>query len=293
MYFATNCPNPALIAPELMRRIRAAPTLSWYALVDGAFDYDADRTPLARFAHNSPTYECDAYDALLAVSPCLLTLETGNDATLREQLTTLVRHRRNRPMLSFIGSESTAVALNVNFQRYASAATRDGDSYMLRFADTRVLPAIAASLQPASWSGMCRAIQAWHYIDRSGMVDQVPLARHDGEAMAAFALSDVEFSALVTAGEPDAVIHALECSNPELLPPDHHADFYAQVASACRFASMHNIDAFPDVVAIVTYTIVAGPAVLSQAAFIELLAQPSWQRGQLIDAIVSLAAEAA
>jgi hypothetical protein len=294
MYFASDLPNVTRVTQELARRIGAAPALSWYALVDGAFDYDAGGPPLAGFTQRAPTYDCDEFNALLAASPYLVALSASDYATLLAQITTLVRHRRNRPMLSFIGSAVSAADLNTNFQHYASAATQDGESYMLRFADTRILPAIAAHLHPASWRGISQSIRAWHYIDRNGAVDEVAVSGDEAQATvppAPFALSDAEFAALVGAGEPDAVIHALERSNPELLPEQDHALFYDQVAAACRFASTHRIDAFPDIVAIVTYTIVAGPAALAQGEFIRLIEGASWQRGQLIDAIVLFAGD--
>ncbi len=289
MYFASDIPKAAQVAAQIVGLIGQGPALSWYALVDGAFDYRGK--PLAGFDHREWTYASDEYDSLLAASPYLVALETSDSSTLLAQIVALVRHRGHRPMLSFIGSEVSAAALNQNFRQYASAATSDKDSYILRFADTRVLPSIAVNLRPTVWRGITRSIQNWAYIDRDGSVKQVAI-NGDHETLAGrFELSNAELAALVSAAEPDAVINALERSNPDILPEHGHAEFYDLVAEACLFAGTHGVIAFPDIVAIATYTIVSGVDALAEPRFLSLITGPSWERGNLIKAIVEFANE--
>lgn len=300
MYFAADIPQAAQLAAQIATRVASDPALSWYALVDGAFDYG--RPPLAGFEQRVPTYDAEGYEAILTASPYLIALASDDATVLLAQVRTLLRHRGNRPMLSFIGSAASAATLNADWIAYATAATPDDDEYLLRFADTRVLPSLATHLRPAYWRGITLSVKAWFYVDRAGLLAQLELGMPEEvgsipdprvQAAGRFVMSQGEFAALVSAAEPDAVIRALERSNPDILPPQNRALCYDQVAAACRCAGRHRIEAFPDIVALATYALLAGAEALTAPVFVALLDSRAWESGRLIDAIVEYATDVA
>ncbi|MFN3295679.1 hypothetical protein [Caldimonas sp.] len=56
------------------------------------------------------------------------------------------------------------------------------------------------------------------------------------EPAADFTLDEQEWSALIDAGLPDAVISILHDQAPELLPRDRRAAFHAEVQATCELA---------------------------------------------------------
>lgn len=208
MYFASESCDTAAVCTALIEKIRARPELQWLALVDGAFDYGRAGLSLPNERHL--LYECNGMADLLAVSPYLVVLTEQHDVEqLKRELTTLVRHRKERPMLSFIGTVASASAVNENFRLFANAATEDEQEFLLRFADTRVLAGLASALQQIYWDGMTCMLSEWVFIGRDGKsqaltlrADRVPLKNH-------FQLSSTEFAMLVTNSEPDAIIEAI------------------------------------------------------------------------------------
>lgn len=90
------------------------------------------------------------------------------------------------------------------------------------------------------------------YIDRADLVAELEVGAVHTETPNRFELSAGEFAALVSAAEPDAVVNVLARDNPDVLPLQNRARCYDQVAAACHFAAQHQVEAFPDIVAIAT-----------------------------------------
>jgi hypothetical protein len=267
-----------------MEKIGKQPELIWLALVDGAFDYGNDGLLLPNQRH--ALYDYDGMSDLLVASPFLITLTAHDEHRLQLELTALIRHRKERPMLSFISTSSPACSVNENFRLFANAVTEDDQEFLLRFADTRVLPGLSCALQLAHWDGMTCLLSDWIVINREGKPQELSLHAGRSPLKGRFRLSSAEFAILVTNSEPDAVIDAIAEGNFEALPATHHAAFYDKVADSCAFARKHNVQAFPDLVALAYLAVLNDGKGLKNPKLSEMLLRSQWKSGSLINELV-------
>lgn len=281
MYFASERCNTQAVSRALGEIIRQSPELNWLALVDGGFDHGEAALPLPNKRH--ALYDYGSLSDLLAASPFLITLTADDEACLQSELAALVRHRKRRPMLSFIGTTSVASAVNGNFRGFANTLTEDNQELLLRFADTRVLPGLSGALRHEYWDGMTCLLSTWIMIDRKGELQELSLRVGRVPLTGTFQLSTGEFAALLLNSEPDAVIDAIADSNPEALPGADHAGFYGQVVDACVFARRHNVDAFPDLVALAYVGVLNDGKGLKDPELSEMLLRKQWNSGSLIN----------
>ena len=281
MYFASDSCNTAAVCAALIEKIRMRPELHWFALVDGAFDYGRAGLSLPNERHL--LYECDGMADLLAASPFLVVLTAHDEEQLKRELATLVRHRKERPMLSFIGTSAPASTVNENFRLFANAVTEDEQEFLLRFADTRVLPGLAAALRQTYWDGMTCVLSEWIFIGREGQAQALPLGVNRAPLASRFQLSPAEFAMLVTNSEPDAIVDAIAESNPEALPDIPRSAIYEKVSASCLFAQKHQILAFPDLVALAYLALLNDGKGLTDPKLSDMLFRSQWTAGSLIN----------
>ncbi|WP_177207890.1 DUF4123 domain-containing protein [Massilia yuzhufengensis] len=268
---------------QLLKKIGAQPELTWLAMMDGAFDHGKASISLVNERH--ALYDCDGMSDLLAASPFLIALTAQDESRLRLELAALARHRKERPMLSFISTPSQANAVNENFRLFANAVTEDGQEFLLRFADTRVLPGIPDALRQTYWDGMTGLLSEWIIIDRVGQLQSLPLNANRCPLQGSFQLSPVEFATLVTQGEPDAILDVIAETNPEALPGLDRAAIYEKVAGACAFAHEHGVRAFPDLVALAYLALLNDGKGLKMPKLSEMLLRLEWSDGNLINCL--------
>lgn len=281
MYFASESCNTPAVCRALKEKIRQRPELNWLALVDGAFDHGLVGLPLPNERH--ALYDYDGMSDLLAASPFLMSLTTNDEHRLQLELAALVRHRKERPMLSFIGTTSAVSSVNENFRLFANALTEDDQEFLLRFADTRVLPGLSSALRPAYWDGMTYLLSEWIVIDREGNAKELLLRADRGPLESTLQLSFAEFALLLANSEPDAIIDAVADSNPEALPETDRAAFYGKVVDSCAFAKTHNVHAFPDLVALAYLGTLNDGKGLKDPKLSEMLLRAQWTPGSLIN----------
>lgn len=283
MYFAVDSCNVNKIATELLVAINDMPQLNWFALVDTAFDYEQKT-----LIWNGPTYHIYDYDGmedLLPISPSLLSL-SRNVNTQKIELHCLFKHRRNRPMLSFIGTTASLTALGKNFQRFTDITCHDDTELIFRFADTRVLLALPALLRPEFWETMTDSVSHWIAIDRVGKLQSLPIPKRVAFRQRKLVFSSMEFAAMLEHGEPDAVIDAIASTNPEVIPARGNGSFYNDVAQACKFAKTYDVSSFPDLVALATLAIATQNRCFEDPRLCALLVGKKWSYGKLIEKIV-------
>jgi hypothetical protein len=91
-------------------------------------------------------------------------------------------------------------------------------SAVLRYSDARVLPVLAAVLNPEQRLDFFAPIDAWWYLDRAGELHGLDLPAVQGVSSAfALRLTDVQQAAMQDAAEPDAVASILLQESPEFL----------------------------------------------------------------------------
>lgn len=281
MYFASEPCNTPAVCAALIEKIGKQPESTWLALVDGAFDYGRAGLPLPNERHS--LYDHDGMSDLLAATPFLITLSAHDEDRLRFELAALIRHRKERPMLSFISTSSPACLVNENFRLFANAVTDDDQEFLLRVADTRVLQGLASALQQAHWDGMTCLLSDWIVINREGKLLELSLRAGREPLKGRFQLSSAEFALLVTNSEPDAVIDAIAEGNPEALPATHRAMLYERVVDSCSFARKHNVQSFPDLVALAYLAILNDGEGLKHPKLSEMLSRSEWKSGCLIN----------
>lgn len=284
MYFASDRCNTGAVSKALGEMIRESPERNWLALVDGAFDHGLVDLALPNERH--ALYDFGNVTDLLGASPFLITLTVDDDVRLQFELTSLLRHRRERPMLSFIGSTSPASSVNENFRLYANALTDDKQEFLLRFADTRVLDGLPGALRQEYWDGMTCLMSEWVLIDRKGELRQLPLRVGRMPLEGAFQLSSAEFDCLLLNSEPDAIVDTIADSNPEAVPETKRVMLYGMVAEACAFAKTNEVRAFPDLVALAYVGVLTGGKGLRDPKLRELLLGGQWKSGSLIDRLM-------
>jgi hypothetical protein len=281
MYFASDASHTTTVCTALIEKIRAQPELNWFALIDGAFDHGRPGLSLPNERYS--LYDCDGLSDLLAASPFLIVLTAHDEERLRLELATLVRHKKERPMLSFIGTSASASTVNENFRLFANAATDDDQEFLLRFADTRVLPGLPEALRQAYWDGMTCLLSDWMIIGRDGKTQALPLNANRAPFKDRFQLSPSEFAHLVSNSEPDAVLDAIAESNPEALPEGSRAAIYDKVVASCSFAQRHKVRAFPDLVALAYLALLNDGKGLRDPKLSDMLLRSQWTAGSLIN----------
>ena len=286
MYFASDTCNARAVCRALTGKIQEQPGLTWLALVDGAFDHGQAGFALTAECH--ALYDYDGMSDLLAASPFLVVLAVDDAPRLQCELAALVRHRRERPMLSFMGTTASVSAVTTNFRQFANAAANDGQEFLLRFADTRVLPGLPAALRQAYWDGMTCLLSQWILIDRRGGLQELPLRAGRAALQGRFQLSPAEFAMLVTNSEPDAVIDAIADGNPEALPGGSRAAIYDAVAGSCSLAQKYKVQAFPDLVALAYLGLLTDGQGLRDPLLNEILLGTGWRAGSLIEQLADL-----
>lgn len=286
-YYASDPANFDELAERLTEAFSAAAhATNWYALVDMAFDEGTKPWPLAT-PHVS-LYDGSHLEQLRSVSPVLWEFPTHPPEAAVTLLRRLTRHAAGRPMLSFVGSKFSAAALSAALQPVLELETADGQSFLLRIADTRVLPALPLALTATHWSLLCAPIDAWHVVDRFGKLTTLPMLSRTEDTFtptSRIRLDDDELTALLQAGEPDALIRALEEGFAELMPQKSRAALYTEVTQVCALAQAHGIEGAPDRLALVLVNRMAGGQLCHDARLLQWLAQAQWKSGGFSEAL--------
>lgn len=205
---------PALLADLSRRVVNAAEGHYWYALVDTAFDHEgkALRVP---GNEGLALYQQGRLASLSGVSPVLYALSTDDTDQLKRQLSRFLHHCQGRPMLSFIRSKLPVSDLRDGWQSLLEVETEDKECYLLRFADTRVLPALA--IQEKIWGRLAADVTAWWTIGRDGLLLDLALPVLPGHNEDPLQIDNDCLAELLRAGEVDAMANYMADYFPELL----------------------------------------------------------------------------
>lgn len=286
-YYACDPANADALVPQLMQVLApGARTLQWCAMVDLAFDEGVSSWPLATDPLH--LYASGHLAPLRLVSPVLCEVPLDQPEKAAEMLRRLIRHAGGRPMLSFVGSTLSVDALAQALQPMLEVETADGQSFLLRMADTRVLPTLPVALTAAHWAQVCAPVDSWVVVNRFGELSSLPVPRpqdHGARPASRIRLTDEELAAFLQAGESDALVHAVHESNAECLPKRSRAALHAEVRHVCTLAQSHGIEDAPDRLALVLVNRLAGGELWRDANLARWLEQGSWPVGEFSDAL--------
>jgi Domain of unknown function (DUF4123) len=223
---------------------------------------------------------------------------------LRAKVNGLLHHRAERPMLSFVLSPLDAPALIAQWQGTLTCQTDDGQRFLLRFADTRVQPALAVHLAYGAWSWLSAHVHAWLSLARNGQPAWLSLPPDRQARQAELAtrpaaqqqrLDDQALDALLADSLPDAVLDALAERLPEVLSAQGHAagapgrprsEVHAWVARACQVAAQEGVDAFDSQVMLAAAVLLSDGALLADPALTGLLREHGRDAGALNEALL-------
>lgn len=287
MYFAVNSITPNFVTSlvEAFQTARLSNAdLKMYALIDASFEFLKPQKKIIHWKETaSSVYQDISSDELLNASPYLLPISDISKKS--PQLHALLKTCRSMPMLSFIASPLSTNELIQTFQSFIEVATDDGQQFLLRFADTRILPVLDRILCKENNLEWRYGIAHWWQANRKGdllaLPDKDKDAKTTDKKTLVLRMSDTSFNDLIDAGENDAIIDAIHDQNPDLLSDYLPSNVYAVIDDLKPPMTEFQITNFPDRVMFCTTALATSKYFYLQKDFNTLLISHAWQTGKL------------
>jgi hypothetical protein len=284
-FFAQDATAISTVIAMMGEHIQAQPDLHWAALVDAAFDYPATE-PAPYTFKGINCYQLDAFEGLQGAAPWLVPLPS--DDPNQQELRKLLRHCRERPMLSFVASRQPAITLKDDWANLHWVCAEDEQNMLLRLADTRILPVLPQVLTPEQWSAFTAPLEHWLLINREGQLVTCPLANKCVIASKKIKLTQAQLDALLHVSEADAVIDLLVENMPEIIPVNiKKSQLYKIVNESCVLAQAHRIEVFSDTVSLAVAACLTSGESNTNKKLIVLLDAGKWISAKLGDAILA------
>lgn len=141
-----------------------------------------------------------------AVAPHLLAIDPERDACVVERIAHALD---GRPALSVLHSRLALDQLAAHLTAYVVVLVDpDEQRFLLRFADTRVLPILVGGLDDTQRRQFLGPLRAWRYVGRDGRIATLA-GGGDAAASGPLRLSAEQFASLVDASEADAILGTL------------------------------------------------------------------------------------
>jgi len=252
MYFAVNPTTSnarAAIMQEATARRDHSPDRYFYALIDTAFDEPlGQRLQRQSGSRWRSIYHGTRLAELCDVSPCLLDL-TATQEPIRS-FDHLLDRCSGKPMLSFLSSKLGIGDLAVHLRPLIEVITEDDLRWPLRFADTRITPALMDTLDPHQRRALLEPVDRWCIIGRTGELTSLDTDTTATVGMPKveqpLPISDEQFSRLLSASEPDTIIESMNIVAPETLIDKTPSEVFSVVRHHCLIADRHGIQANDD-----------------------------------------------
>lgn len=150
------------------------------------------------------------------VSPLLVELPASQEGR-HQVIAYLLKQCNGRPMFSILASPLTFAQLAAHLVHFTQIRLPpDDQEYLLRFADTRIVPTLVEVLSPAQSSRMFGPIYFWRYLDREAKWTGIPSSDTmniaDGSLLR---LTEAQLDAFERATMPDMFIAQLCQEFPE------------------------------------------------------------------------------
>jgi hypothetical protein len=303
MYFAVEP-----LAPDFIEKLTEAiqdakaknPDLLFYAVVDAAFEHARPRIKRTTWKDEAwSLYEdMTTQTALKDAAPHLVPLsDDPND--LQYQLVVLRKVGNGLPMMSFIGTTIRPIEfpikpaeLMATFKPFFEVTAGDKQRFLLRFADTRILPVLDSILRDDNIAGWRHGITHWWLPDRTGKLISLPEYPNNDRpfdsAQDCLSLSAKSFNQLTDAGESDAILDAIAEQNADLLKGKQPAAAHAVIQRLKEKIAEFHIDNFRDVVMFCTTALSASERFYSNPKFKALLTSGAWTPGKLGEAFMTV-----
>ncbi|UXY15132.1 DUF4123 domain-containing protein [Chitiniphilus purpureus] len=182
-------------------------TLRLYALLDHAFHHGKRHrlTTLGRWL----SLYAGQPGATPEISPLLQHLAQPGDP-LPALAVQLLEQTCGQPSLSFLASPLSAEQLQQHFAHYADVTILpERTRYLLRYADTRILPQLLLALDAPQQAELLAPIHTWWYFDRAGQIQSITGSNQARIARQGLTLGEAQSGALLDSSYPDTLAHSL------------------------------------------------------------------------------------
>ncbi len=209
-------------------------------------------------------FEATPEEQLIEIAPLLVPVN-GLDENARAKLFAWAEDLAYRsPMLSWVESALSPQHLAAHLRRYHVVGLSEGQSMLMRWYDTRILPIWLACLSAPQSLAFAAGTLQWQYVDRSGNIETplrvdsppgLPAPPAYGQPM--IVLDDTQFAALVGAADLDAMLARLRRVIPDEIkqvPKATLTRFVGRHMQAAADAGLNDIDRQAQYVLLALYT---------------------------------------
>ncbi|QNK67115.1 DUF4123 domain-containing protein [Variovorax sp. PAMC26660] len=259
--FATDPIDPSSLAQAVQELTVAQPSLRAWLLIDAAL-LEPERLASA-LRRNEWTYVGALATTPLAAygtqGPQLLEIPLDDDVAA-EGIRRLVSIGPEAPAFSWLVSNQPIKNLQACFG-YLAQARQDGLKLHCRMSDTRVLPALLATLSGSQTGRVAQTIAQWQWFDRDGtIVDWLAPVSEDGISDTGdhLELDALQFSSLINAAEADGIFAQLLETVAQLVPRTGRALFHRQLQGTLGHATDLGVTGNPDRLQFVVLSLTCG-----------------------------------
>jgi hypothetical protein len=261
-----------------------------YALIDFSFQLARENQSLPAWIYDGISiYENTALESLRQASPYLFFLP--KDPLLRStHLQRMVEVGTGAPMISFVSSALDIYELRDSLRSHLEICVDNGQKFIFRFADTRILPGADLILSREQITGWRIGIESWIYPGRNGHLlklssQPTTATSHESEYIN---ISQSLFDELLEQSEADAIIDSINDQNSDILLNRNPSDIYFFVNNMLPITTEYEVTHFHDLVAFCTTAIVTFAGFHKHPAFQQVLISKLWHPGKLADSFLSL-----
>lgn len=194
-------------------------------------------------------FDLTAESSLLDIAPLLVTWpDTGGNTQLDAEILQMGAQKPGVVLL-WSALDVDELAQTLRAFHLAKVPEKGGREMLLRWYDTRVLPALLDLLLPAQRAGLLEGVQRLQYFDRYGDLQEWPLAEGDeGDlpALPPLRLDEHQYAALLDACEPDVAIAQLRRVIPDEMKRVPYRSLYPFVVSQMQATIGHGVDQVDD-----------------------------------------------
>lgn len=207
-------------------------------------------------------------EGLIEIAPLLVDASNVDEHKQGKLFEWLEKLAYSAPCLSWFLTDQTPDAVAGHLRRFHVVGLSDGQTMLMRWYDTRILPVWLSCLTPSQANAFASITSAWRYVDRFGDTAALPDPDRHAEPSpeAPFGapwirLSDAQYGLLVDAAELDTLVkHLRQVIRDELrnVPDRTLLPFVAKHQQAAIEAGLKDIDQQAQYVLVALYTSGAG-----------------------------------
>jgi Domain of unknown function (DUF4123) len=214
-----------------------------YALLDHSFDSKLIRNMKDHISY-AALYQDQGGE--VEISPLLCVLDTQSE--LQAQIELLLQITAGQPMLSFWLSSLNREAVFSHFANYFDVTLLpEKISMVLRYADTRILPSLLATLSPEQSAMFLRPFVQLVYFDRAAKPVFVNGGHQPQIADKPLILDELQFNQMMDHSLPDQILQQIHHDKLQALLPEQVSLAYAWVSNECVAARVEGLSEFAEV----------------------------------------------